>query len=73
MASEFVKQRCLFKDNSVLKDNKEYRSFMKFLTSYTLVGKNKHDDVPDAMAQLANYAESFTMSKAEVFSSPWGR
>lgn len=73
MASEFVKQHCLFKDNSVLKDNKEYRIFLRFLTNYTLVGRNKHDDVPDAMAQLSEYIESFTMSQAEVFHSPWKR
>ena len=73
MASEFVKTRCLFKDSSVLKDNKEYRLFLKMLTEYSLVGKNKHDDVPDAMAQLSEYAESFMLAKAEVFQSPWYR
>ena len=73
IASEFVKQRCLFKDNSVIQDNKEYRLFLRMLTGYTLVGKNKHDDVPDAMAQLSDYVENFTMSKAEVFNSPWRR
>lgn len=72
-AEPWIKQHCLFKDNSVLKDNKEYRTFLRFLTTYTLVGKNKHDDVPDAMAQLAQYAESFTMAKVEVFTSPWSR
>lgn len=71
--SPWVKDHCLFKDNSVIKDNKEYRLFLRMLTSYTLVGKNKHDDVPDAMAQLAQYSESFTMSKAEIMQSPWRR
>ena len=73
MASPFVLEHCLFKDGSVIKDDKEYRTFMRFLTTYTLVGKNKHDDVPDAMAQLSDYAESFTSYKAEVFDSPWLR
>lgn len=73
VSEPWVKEHCLFKDNSVLQDHKEYRTFLRFLTSYTLVGKNKHDDVPDAMAQLSQYAEGFTMSKAEVFQSPWHR
>lgn len=73
VSSEFVKTRCLFKDNSVIQDNKEYRLFLRMLTGYTLVGKNKHDDVPDAMAQLSEYAESFMTAKAEVFQSPWRR
>ena len=73
VSSEFVKTRCLFKDNSVIQDNKEYRLFLRMLTGYTLVGKNKHDDVPDAMAQLSEYAEGFMTAKAEVFQSPWRR
>jgi len=73
VAAPWVKERCLFKDNSIIEKNKEYRLFMRMLTSYSLVGKNKHDDVPDAMAQLYDYSETFTMSKAQVFDSPWWR
>ena len=39
---------------------------MHFLTGYTMSGKNKHDDVPDAMADLENFTKSFTMNKVEV-------
>ena len=73
VAAPWVKEHCLFKDSSVIEKNKEYRLFMRMLTSYSLVGKNKHDDVPDAMAQLYDYSETFTMSKAQVFDSPWWR
>lgn len=69
--SPFVKSQCLFKDNSVIKNNKEYRLFLSYLCSYTMKGKNAHDDVPDAMAMFALYAQSFTASKAEVISRPW--
>ena len=71
VASPFVKEHFLFKDASVIKHDKEYRTFLNFLCSYTMAGKNKHDDVPDAMAMLADYAQSFTGSKVEVIQRPW--
>ena len=53
----WVKNHCLFKDDSVLKGGafQEYRLMLRMLTQYTLAGKNKHDDVPDAFAQFALY------------------
>ena len=39
--------------------------------SYTIAGKNKHDDVPDGMAMLAEFAQSMIASKVEVFTRPW--
>lgn len=69
--SPWVKERCLFKDNSVIKTNKEYRKFLSFLCSYTMAGKNSHDDVPDAMAQLAEYVQSFAAGRVEVLRRPW--
>lgn len=71
MAEPFVKQHFLFKDSSVIKDNKEYRSFISQLCSYTMMGRNKHDDVPDAIAMLADYVQSFAASKLEVIQRPW--
>ena len=41
------------------------------LCSYTVAGKNKHDDVPDGMAMLAEYAQSLSGQKVEVFKRPW--
>lgn len=35
--------------------NKEYRAFMKELTSFVQTGKNKHDDAPDSLAMLAEF------------------
>ena len=53
----WVKKRCLFRDSSVIKGREwdEYRLMLRMLTQYTLAGKNKHDDVPDAFAQFALY------------------
>lgn len=65
--SPFVKNRMLFKNS----EDREYRKFIQMLCGYSMVGKNKHDDVPDAMAMLAEYCESLEGGKAVVFKRPW--
>jgi len=70
-ASGWVKEHCLFKDESLYKRNSEYGRFMEFLTSYTMAGKNRHDDVPDAVAMLADYAQSLSGAHVEIFKRPW--
>ena len=70
MASPFVKEHFVFKDDSVVKD-KEYRRFMNFLCSYTMAGKNKHDDVPDAVSMLADYVQTFSQGQCMVFARPF--
>lgn len=71
MAQPWVIAHCLFKDDSVIKGDKDYRRFMQFLCGYTLAGRNKHDDVPDGMAQLAEYIQSFSMNKVEIVKRPF--
>ena len=66
--STWVKEHCLFKDKSMYKKKDDYGKMMEMLCSYTVAGKNKHDDVPDGMAMLAEYAQSFTRNKVEIFS-----
>ena len=65
--SPFIKDRVLFKDNSVIKKDKEYRRMLNFLCGYTMAGKNKHDDVPDAWAMFAEYVQQLEGTKVEVF------
>lgn len=69
--SPFVKERFLFKDDSVIKNDKEYKKALNFLCSYTMAGKNKHDDVPDAMAMLSEFVQSIGEMKARVFKRPF--
>jgi len=71
MASPYVKEHFLFKDDSVSKNDKEYRKYMGFLCSYTMMGKNKWDDAVDATAMLADYVQTFTSSQVEVMARPW--
>lgn len=71
VASPFCKERFLFKDNSAIKRDKEYRRFLTQLCSYTMMGKNKHDDVPDGMAMLAEFVQSLEGNKVSVFRRPF--
>lgn len=69
--SPWVKDHVLFKDNSVIKKGKEYRRMLNFLCGYTMAGKNKHDDVPDALAMFAEYVQQLEGNKVEVFRRPF--
>lgn len=69
--SPWVKEHCLFKDDSAIGHDREYRRFMGFLCGYTMAGKNKHDDVPDGMAQLAEFIQGFAMNKVEIVRRPF--
>lgn len=71
LASPFVKEHFLFKDDSVIKSDKEYRKYLNFLCSYTMNGKNKWDDAVDATAMLVNFIQSFAQSRVEVFERLW--
>jgi len=68
MESHWVIEHCIFKDESVLHGDewREYRKFMQLLCSYSLEGKNKHDDAPDAMAQLSQFVQSFSGNKVQI-------
>lgn len=66
-----VKERCLFLDSSQYKQNTDYGKAMNMLTSYTMAGRNKHDDVCDGMAMAVLYLESMASSRVEVIRRPW--
>ena len=66
--SHWVLEHCIFKDDSVIHGDewREYRKMLQMLTSYSLEGKNKHDDVPDAFAQLSIYVQSFAGNRVQI-------
>ena len=68
--SPWVKEHCLFLDDSVITD-KEYRKALNFLCTYTMAGKNKNDDIPDVFAQLSEFAQSLEGNKVSVFQRPF--
>lgn len=71
VSSGVAKSRFLFKDESLYKDDKEYMNAMQMLTSYTSTGKNRWDDVPDAMSMLVDFAGSFNANKVSIMRRPF--
>lgn len=69
--SPYVKDRLLFKDNSVIKTNKEYRLMLNQLCSYTMAGKNKHDDTCDAFSLMVEFIQSLEANTVRVFRRPF--
>lgn len=69
--SPFVKEHFLFKDNSVIKNNKEYKRAIGMLCSYTMAGRNAHDDVPDAFSMLSDFIQSFETQTVRVIQRPY--
>lgn len=65
---EFAKE-ALKKSKGFNRD--DYKRMLSFLFSYTQIGKNKNDDVPDGMAQLAEYVQSMARRTVEVFKRPF--
>lgn len=51
--ADWVKKHVLFKDKSMYTKKSDYGKAIEFLVTYTLMGKNPHDDVPDGLAQFA--------------------
>ena len=56
--SAWVKEHCLFKDKSLYKKKEDYGRMMEQLTSYTVAGKNKHDDACDSLAMLVEFLDT---------------
>ena len=71
VSSGYVKEHFLFKDENYCTSHKEYHKAMDMLCGYTMAGKNKHDDVPDAIAMLVDYIDSLGGTRVEVFRRPW--
>lgn len=69
--SSWVKEHCYFKERETYIKNSDYGRFMTMLCSYTQMGKNPHDDAPDALAMLAEFVQSLSLMKVEVFKRPW--
>lgn len=69
--SPFCKEHFLFKDDSVIKLDKEYRRMLDQLCSYTMVGKNKHDDTCDAFSFMAEFIQSLEANAVSVFRRPF--
>lgn len=50
--------------------SQEYRRFMNNVFSFTVNGKNKHEDAPDSLASLVDFIDKGTVTVARVIKSP---
>ena len=66
-----ARSRFLFKDETLYKEDKEYMTAMKMLTSYSSAGRNQHDDVPDAISMLVDFVGSFNANKVSIMRRPF--
>lgn len=54
--SSWVKEHVLFKDKSLYTRQSDYGKFINQMLTYSVSGKNPHDDVVDALANFALFA-----------------
>lgn len=71
--ADWVKKHVLFKDSSMYTSKEDYGIMMSFLKSYTVKGKNIHDDVPDGLASFALYVTNGKPIVAQTISNPLTR
>ena len=69
--SGVVKAHVLFKDESLYEKDREYREAMNQLCTYSMAGKNKHDDVPDTLAMFADWQMSERTNIAQILRRPF--
>lgn len=69
--ADWVKKNVLFKDKSMYTPKEDYGKMMGFLLSYSVKGKNPHDDVPDGWAQFALYVQNLGVAKVTVMQRPF--
>lgn len=69
--SGMVKSHVLFKDSSLYPSNREYRDAMAQLCSYSMMGKNKHDDVPDVLAMFIDWVMSGMANTVTIIKRPF--
>lgn len=69
--SGMVKSHILFKDESLYSQDREYRDAMAQLCSYSMMGKNKHDDFPDALGLFVDWQLSDRQNIATIVKRPF--
>ena len=70
--SDWVKKHVLFKDRENYKPKDDYGVMMSWLMTYSVVGKNEHDDVPDGLANFCLFiTKPQRIAKAEAVKNPF--
>ena len=69
--ADWVKKNVLFKDESLYTKKSDYGVMMKWLLSYSVKGRNVHDDVPDGWANFALFVQNkLNRRKTRIMKSP---
>lgn len=71
VTSGWIKDHVLFQADKYVKKDKEYRTFLNYLCSWTMTGKNKHDDVPDALSMFADFIQTMNNGRVEIIKRPF--
>ena len=66
-----AKAHILFLDENAQGYTKEYQAAMTQLCTYSIAGKNKHDDVPDTIAMFVDWQMSDTRNIATIMRRPF--
>lgn len=70
--ADWVKKHVLFKDRENYKPKDDYGIMMSWLMTYSVVGKNDHDDVPDGLANFALFVtQPKRIAKVEAAQNPF--
>jgi predicted phage terminase large subunit-like protein len=70
--ADWIKKNVLFKPKEAWGTKTDYYTFMTWLLSYSVSGKNKHDDVPDCMANFALFVQNkYRIKPTYVIHSPF--
>ena len=68
--ADWVKKHVLFRDREHYTPKEDYGKMMGFLLSYSVRGKNPHDDVPDGLAAFALFVTTGFVRPASIIQSP---
>ena len=72
--ADWVKKHVLFKTAENYKPKDDYGIMMTWLMTYSVVGKNDHDDVPDGLANFCLFVtDKNLVAKAEAVHNPFSR
>lgn len=64
--SGWVKSHILFKDRSLYEKDREYKDAMNELYTYTIMGKNKHDDFCDVLSMFVDFASTSMGTRVRI-------
>lgn len=64
--ADFVKKHFVFLDWKSEDTPREYKEFMRNVFGFTVTGKSKHDDAPDALSMLSQLVKDLSGSQVKI-------